>query len=461
MSYLSADKGTAAAFRSVTRHPLVTLLVAGVLFYIAWLLAQSAPQFLQFSINGIVIGAIYALMALGFTMVYGTVWFFDLSYGAMATMGAYTVFYFTASEVQTVGRGEVNNIYLNVVIGVLIAGVASWVLYTWLYSRLRGRVSRGLLLAVVGLLSLSVGAYTGLIMSRPADLNVFLSPVIGALVAAATIWTIYRSLYADRGRQTWLGLLVALGSVGALALGAYCGLLVAKTSGTVLYLSWAMGALFGGATGLALYRGIYFYMRRRARSPLVMLVGSLGILLAMTAFISIIFSPDGRPLAPPFGTDAWSLGGARIKPFQVFFIGVTFVIFTTLVIVLKKTSFGKALRAISDDEEVARVVGINTTVNIAAVFFIGAAIAALGGIFIGEDIGIRPPTALFLLLKGWVASVVGGIGNIYGALLGGFVLGLVENFGVWYVSSEWKDAFAFVLLIFFLTFWPRGLLPRK
>ena len=461
LKYLNGGKITPVPFRSLTGHPLAALVVAGIIFYLAWLLEQSAPQFLQFSINGIVIGAIYALLALGFTMVYGTVWFFDLSYGAMATMGAYTVFYFTAREVQTVGRGEINNMALNIAMGILIAAVVGWVLYTWLYPRLRGRINRTVLLPLGGLLALTAGVYTGFLLSRPADLNLLLSPALGVLVAATVSWFLYRGLYVGLGRRAGLGVLVALGAIAALALGAYCGLLVARTTGTILYLSWALGALFAGATGLALYRGLYFYMRRRARSPLVMLVGSLGVLLSIIAFVSMIFSPDGRPLAQPFGTEPWSIGGATIKPFQVFFIGVTLTIFTALLLVLKKTSFGKALRAISDDEEVARIVGINTTVNIAAVFFIGAAVAALGGIFLGEDTAIRPPMGLTLLLKGWVASVVGGIGNIYGALLGGFALGLVENYGVWYVASEWKDAIAFALLIGFLWFLPRGLLPRN
>ena len=460
--YLRGERGTAAAVvRPLTGQPLATLAVAGIVFYIAWLLGQSAPQFLQFSINGIVIGAIYALMALGFTLVYGTVWFFDLSYGAMATIGAYTVFYFTAREVQTVGRGAVNNDSLNVVMGILIAAVVGWVLFTWLYPRVRDRIGHGVSLSLGGLLALGAGVYVGLMLATPASLNVFLSPAVGLLVAAAAGWS-YRALYRRLGRTASLRPLTLLVTLGALALGAYCGLLVARESGTALYLSWAMGAMFGGVTGVALYRGLYYYMRRRARSPLVMLVGSLGILLSITAFISIVFSPDGRPLAQPFGSDPWSFWGATIKPFQVFLIGITLTIFAGLVLILKKTSFGKALRAISDDEEVARVVGINTTVNVAAVFFIGAALAALGGIFLGEDIGgIRPPTGLLLLLKGWVASVVGGIGNVYGALLGGFVLGLVENYGVWYLASQWKDAFAFVLLIVFLAFLPRGLLPRK
>ncbi len=447
--------------RSIISHPLVSLVVAVVIIYLALLLGQSADQFLQFSINGVVIGAIYAIVAMGFNLVYGTVWFFDLAYGAMATVGAYSVFYFTGRQIQTVGRGEINNLYLDIFMGILIAGVVAWVLYVWIYPELRSRINRITLLTVGALVALAMGSYTGLILSHPADLNVFLSPTIGVLVATASGWVLYLGALSGIGRNRGLILFLILGLPAALALGAYCGWLVAETLGTRLYLSWFMGATLAGASGLAIYRGVYFYLRRQARSPLVMLVGSLGFLLSITAFISIVFSPDGRPLAQPFGTVPWSLAGAFIKPFQIFIIGLAFAIFGGLYLLLNKTSFGTAVRAIGDDEEVARIVGINTPMVIAVIFFLGGIIAGLGGILLGEDIGIRPQMGLLLLLKGWIASVVGGIGNIYGALLGGFVLGMVENYGVWYIPAQWKDAVAFVLLIFFLSFWPRGLLPRR
>ena len=447
--------------RSIISHPLVSLVVAVVIIYLALLLGQSADRFLQFSINGVVIGAIYAIVAMGFNLVYGTVWFFDLAYGAMATVGAYSVFYFTGRQIQTVGRGEINNLYLDIFMGILIAGVVAWVLYVWIYPELRSRINRITLLTVGALVALAMGSYTGLILSHPADLNVFLSPTIGVLVATASGWVLYLGALSGIGRNRGLILFLILGLPAALALGAYCGWLVAETLGTRLYLSWFMGATLAGASGLAIYRGVYFYLRRQARSPLVMLVGSLGFLLSITAFISIVFSPDGRPLAQPFGTVPWSLAGAFIKPFQIFIIGLAFAIFGGLYLLLNKTSFGTAVRAIGDDEEVARIVGINTPVVIAVIFFLGGIIAGLGGILLGEDIGIRPQMGLLLLLKGWIASVVGGIGNIYGALLGGFVLGMVENYGVWYIPAQWKDAVAFVLLIFFLSFWPKGLLPRR
>ena len=132
-----------------------------------------------------------------------------------------------------------------------------------------------------------------------------------------------------------------------------------------------------------------------------------------------------------------------------------------LLLLLKRTAFGKAVRAIGDDEEVAKVVGINTTAVIAVVFFIAALYAALGGVLSGHDTAIQPRMGLLLLLKGWIASVVGGIGNLWGAIVGGFVLGLIEQFGIWDLAGEWRDAISFVLLVLFLSFWPKGLLPRR
>ena len=434
LKHLNAGGLAPLASKAVTSHPLTVLLLAGIIFYLAWLPAQAGSQFLQFSINGVVIGAIYALMALGFTLVYGTVWFFDLSYGAMATVGGYSVFYFTSRQVQTIGRGEINNLPLNIIMGVLLAAVLGWALYTWLFPTLRNRLNRTLSLGLCAVIAAAFGVYIFFTLENPPSLHTFLSPAIGVMVAVLAAWVFYRVVQSANIGTAIQRPLVLLGVIGAIALGAFCAFLVAGEPGSILYLSWGMGALLAGSTGLAIYRGIYFYLRRKARSPLVMLVGSLGLLLSITAFISIIF--------------------------QVFIIGVVFAVFAGLAFLLYRTSFGTAARAIGDDEEVARIVGINTPVIIAIIFFLGAAISALGGILLGEDIGIRPQMGLLLLLKGWIASVVGGIGNIQGALLGGFVLGMVENYGVWYVPAQWKDAIAFVLLILFLSFWPKGLLPR-
>jgi branched-chain amino acid transport system permease protein len=129
-------------------------------------------------------------------------------------------------------------------------------------------------------------------------------------------------------------------------------------------------------------------------------------------------------------------------------------------LIFRYTIFGKAVKAIGDDEEVSKIVGINTEKIIGWVFFIGSAIGGLAGILIGFDTGIEPTMGLSLLLKGVIACIIGGIGNVYGGVLGAFLLAFIENFGIWQISGEWKDAIAFIVLILFLLFRPRGILRK-
>ena len=438
---------------------LAAALAVAVAAYIAWKIGQSPGLALQFAFNGLAVGAVYALLAMGFTFVYSTVWFFDLYYGAAAAIGAYGVLYLR-SQHSSLGLYEPNALYVNIVFAAVVAGVVAWALHVGLYARLRTRFNHSALLVAGGLLAAGVGVYVGLVLANPDQLNLMLSPAIGVLVAMAAGWTLYRG-YRRVSADAGLAPFFVPAAIAAAALGAYAGLLVANAPGSKLYLSWGVSCLLAGAVGLALYRGLYVYMRERARSPLIMLVASLGILLAITAFIIIVFQTAPRPLQQAFGSDPWTIGGANIKGFNVFAIGVALVGFTGLLLLLKRTSFGKAVRAIGDDEEVSKVVGINTTVIIAIVFFIGAVYAAMAGVLTGHDTAIQPRMGLLLLLKGWIASVVGGIGNLYGAIVGGFVLGMIEQFGIWDLAGEWKDAISFILLILFLSFWPKGLLPRK
>lgn len=438
---------------------LATVLSVAAAAYIAWKIGQSPDQALQFAFNGLSVGAVYALLAMGFTVVYSTVWFFDLYYGAAAALGAYLVFYLRSKDVVG-GRYEVNDPFVNILFAAVVAGVVAWALYVGLYPRLLRHFNSTTLLFIGSLLSGGAGIYTGFVLANPQDLHVTLSPAIGLTVAGIVIWILYRGYrraFGDANPAPFL----AIACIVAAAVGAYCGFLVAGAPGSGLYLSWGVSCLLSGAVGLALYRGLYMYMRQRARSPLVMLVATLGILLAITATTSIVFQSAPRPLPEAFGNNPWTIGGANIKGFNVFTIGVALAGFVALLWLLRKTSFGKAVRAIGDDEEVSKVVGINTTVVIAIVFFIGAVYAALAGILSGHDTAIQPRMGLLLLLKGWIASVIGGIGNLYGAVVGGFALGIIEQFGIWDLAGEWKDVISFIVLILFLSFWPNGLLPRK
>ena len=441
-----------------TSRILAIVLTLLAVAYVAWKVSESPNQALQFAFNGVSVGAIYALLAMGFTLVYSTVWFFDLYYGAAAAIGAYGVFYLRSSEALG-GRYEVNEMAVNVGFAVVTAGVVAWVLHTSAYSRLRARFGRTVPLALGGMVAGAAGAYMGFLLSYPANLHVLFAPAVGVAVALAATMALrrgYRMIFDSEGTS----MMVAIGVAGAV-LGALCGYLVSGEPGSKLYLGWAVSCLLAGIVGLALYRGLYVYMRERSRSPLIMLVASLGILLAITAATTIVFQSAPRPLPDAFGSAPLTIGGANIKGFNVFAIGVSLAGFVGLLLLLKMTTFGKAVRAIGDDEEVSKIVGINTTVIIAAVFFIGAMYAAMAGLLSGHDTAIQPRMGLLLLLKGWIASVVGGLGNLYGAIVGGFALGMIEQFGIWDLAGEWKDVISFVLLILFLSFWPNGLIPRK
>ena len=439
---------------------LAVALALAFVAYVCWKISQSADQALQFAFNGIAVGAVYALVAMGFTFVYSAVWFFDLYYGAAAALGAYGVFYLRSHDTLG-GRYEMNILALNAAFAAVTAGVAAWALNEWLRPRIEPRFGRATARIATVALALAAGAYMGAVLSLPRDIHLTTAPAVGVL-ALACAWMILSravSRFSPVGGARTAG--IALAFALALAAGTAAGFLIASAPGAGLYLSWGVSCLLAGVVSLALYRGLYMRMRARARSPLTMLVASLGVLLAITALISVIFQPTSRPLPDAFGGAPWSVGGATIKGFNVFAIGVALAGFAALWLLLRKTAFGKAVRAISDDEEVAKVVGINTAVVISVVFFIGAMYAAMGGLLSGHDTAIQPRMGLLLLLKGWIASVVGGIGSLYGAIVGGFALGVIEQFGIWDLAGEWRDAISFVLLILFLSFWPRGILPRR
>ena len=452
-------------FTERPRDLLATVLALAVAGYIAWAIGQSPQQALQFTFNGLSVGAIYALLAIGFTLVYSTVWFFDLYYGAAAAIGAYGIFYLRSGEALG-GLYQVNDPAVNVVFALVTAGVAWWALRECYGRRLRVRIGRRYAQGVEALVAGGLGAYMGVVLAWPDDLNVLFAPAIGLALSVVIYLAVRRLHLASRlaggtaqGRDR-IALLV-LGGITAAAAGVICGAVLANTGGSRLYLSWVVSCLLAGMVGLAFYRGLYVQIIRRTNSRLIMLVASLGVLLALTALTIMVFESAPRPLPDAFGSAPWQVGGATIKGFNVFAIGVAIAAFFGLLLLLKKTAFGKSVRAIGDDEEVAKVVGINTTLVIAVVFFIGAVFAALAGVLNGHDTAIQPRMGLIMLLKGWIASVVGGIGNLYGAIVGGFALGLIEQFGIWNLAGEWKDVVSFVVLILFLSFWPNGLLPRR
>lgn len=245
------------------------------------------------------------------------------------------------------------------------------------------------------------------------------------------------------------------------AIGGYAVFYFAKTLDWNIYPAVIIGVLLAGLVGYVLDKLVYLPLRKRKASNMVLLVASLGAFTAIQAIIAILLTSQFQTLSQNVGTQKlFEIFGGVITQIQLIILISAIAIMAGLALLLKYTMFGKAIKAISDDEEVARIVGINTDKIIGYVFFIGSAIAGLAGILVGYDTGIEPTMGLGLLLKGVIASIVGGIGNLYGGVLGAFLLGFVENFGIWQISGEWKDAIAFSLLIVFLIFRPKGIMNK-
>ena len=246
------------------------------------------------------------------------------------------------------------------------------------------------------------------------------------------------------------------------AIGAYAVFYLTKGLQMDAWVAIVIAIVFTGVVGWLLERFVYAPLRARKASALVLLVASLGAFTALQGVLSILFSSQAQTLSQGSAVQqVFMLGGAAITEIQVITIIAAIAVLLGFVLLLRYTLFGKAVRAVSDDEEVSKIVGINTARVIGVVFFLASAVAGLAGILVGFDTAIEPTMGMTLLLKGVIAAIVGGIGNIYGAALGAFLLGFVENFGIWKISGEWKDAIAFALLIVFLLFRPRGILPAK
>lgn len=244
-------------------------------------------------------------------------------------------------------------------------------------------------------------------------------------------------------------------------IGGYAVFYVVTSLGLPMYLAIIIGVLAAGASGFILDKTINLPLRKNKSTDTVKLVTSIGVFTVIQALIAIIFSSQFQTLSTTLGEQKiYSISSAVFTQTQlIIFISAMFVLFG-LLILLRFTMFGKAINALSDDEEVAKIVGINTDKIISYVFFIGAAISGWTGIMALYDTGMEPTLGLNLFLKAAIAAIIGGVGSITGAFLGAFLLGFAENFGIWKINGEWKNAIAFGLLIIFLLFRPSGIIKR-
>jgi len=206
---------------------------------------------------------------------------------------------------------------------------------------------------------------------------------------------------------------------------------------------------------------VYQKLRKRKASNVILLIASVALLILFESLILLFFGANVKTLGFIKIAKGWEFLGAVITPLQVIIIFSSLVLFILLFLFTKKTKIGKAMKAVADNKDVAEIVGISAKKIYAWSFIIGSGIAGVGGILVGLEQNLEPTMGLNLMIKGFTGAIIGGVGSVPGAILGSFLLGLIENFGIWVLPSGYKDAIAFIILFIFLIFRPQGILGRK
>ncbi len=277
--------------------------------------------------------------------------------------------------------------------------------------------------------------------------------IVNSIIAGATYTLITLGFNLSYGTTKFLN--AAHGSLAAVA--GFIVFFLGRSFGLGIIPSSALGIIGASILGFFTELLVFRALRARRASTAVLFLASLGVFTMIQAALAILFTSQFQQLGN-LGSPRYEFFGAVITKPQVIIILAGIFVFAALLALLNKTMFGKAIKAIADDEEVARIMGIQTDKVIGRVFAISSGIAGLAGILIGIDIGIQSTMGLWVFLEGAVSAIVGGIGNIYGGVLGSFILGFAENFGIWKISGAWKPAISFGILIAFLVFRPKGIM---
>jgi len=212
------------------------------------------------------------------------------------------------------------------------------------------------------------------------------------------------------------------------------------------------------------------YRRLRNAPRLAPLITAIGVSTLLNTFAMMIWGRNPLSFPQLLSTDSVAIGGALISPTQILLLALALISMTGLVLLVEKTKMGRAMRATAENPRVAGLMGVDSNKVIVATFALGAALAAVAGVMWGANYASVQFTMGFLPgLKAFCAAVLGGIGNIYGAMLGGIVLGLIESLGAGYIGdltgnflgSHYQDIFAFVVLIIVLTVRPSGIMGER
>ena len=251
-------------------------------------------------------------------------------------------------------------------------------------------------------------------------------------------------------------------------LGPMTELWPALPGGVLMFLSFVAACMVTASLNYAIEKLAYKPLRNAPR--LAPLITAIGVSILLQTLAMILFKPNYKPYPTLLPSEPFDWAGAVITPTQVVILGLTALSWAALMWLVHATSLGRAMRATAENPQVASLMGVRPDRVISATFVIGAILATLAGMMWAANYGTVHHAMGFLPgLKAFTAAVLGGIGNLAGAVVGGLLLGLIESIGSGYIGeltggvlgSQYTDIFAFAVLIVMLTLRPSGLLGER
>jgi len=258
----------------------------------------------------------------------------------------------------------------------------------------------------------------------------------------------YFALFMVTGLLSWIG--VPDTTFGSLSFGWR------------MLIAFPVSMFMVGCVAIAADRILYRKLRNNKSSPVMLAMSSLGVAFIIRMLILIFWGADSLFYRPGLMRPALELPlGVKIRPDQILILFVVFSLVVLLHLYLQKTKMGKAMRATADNMELALVSGIDTERVIILTWGVGGALAAAGGILYGIDVQVHAYMGWNFLIPLFAATILGTIGNMWGALVGGLVIGVAQQVSTAFLLSTYKPAVAFMLMILILLFRPKGIFGGK
>lgn len=242
-------------------------------------------------------------------------------------------------------------------------------------------------------------------------------------------------------------------------LGTFLALFCTQALGISYWVAFPIAAIATAVAGMLIER--VAYRNIRSADKLAVLISALGVSIFLQNLAMLVWGTETHPFKSGITLKTYKAGGVTLSNIQIGIIVLCLIMMGVLYYTVTKTKIGVAMRAVSQSIPVARLMGVNTDRIISFTFGIGSALACVAGIFVGIYYDAVFPTMGYNYgLKAFAAAILGGIGSVPGAMIGGFVIGIVETLGSAYISAGYRDAFAFGILILVLIFKPSGILGK-